>query len=236
MSGGTPRNRQASSVYRRRRIVVLLSLVVIAGLVWFLVAQPWRGVAVQDADPIPTPTEVAATDLPVPESTTPAPTPSVTPTPDITADAGASATPSASVTPSAKPCVARDVTVEALTDLDTYEAGQNPLLSIRLTNNGTVDCTLNVGTSGQAFTIVSGSDVWWRSTDCQTEPSDMVVLLAAGQSVASASPLTWDRTRSSVSSCADSNRQTAPGGGASYHVGVEIGGIASTQSKQIFLY
>ncbi len=144
--------------------------------------------------------------------------------------------PSASATPSAKPCVARDVTVEALTDLDTYEAGQNPLLSIRLTNNGTADCTLNVGTSGQAFTIVSGSDVWWRSTDCQTEPSDMVVLLAAGQSVASASPLTWDRTRSSVSSCADSNRQTAPGGGASYHLGVEIGGIASTQSKQIFLY
>ena len=64
----------------------------------------------------------------------------------------------------------------------------------------------------------------------------MVVLLAAGQSVSSAAPLTWDRTRSSVGSCADPNRQTAPGGGASYHLSVEIGGIASTQSKQIFLY
>jgi len=66
--------------------------------------------------------------------------------------------------------------------------------------------------------------------------TSLVVLLAAGQSVASAAPLTWDRTRSSVSTCADSDRQNAPGGGASYHLSVEIGGIASTQSKQILLY
>ena len=59
----------------------------------------------------------------------------------------------------------------------TYATGQNPLLSIKLTNNGTTDCTLNVGTSTQVFTITSGGDTWWRSTDCQTEPSDMVVLL-----------------------------------------------------------
>ncbi len=48
----------------------------------------------------------------------------------------ASATPDPSATPTAKPCVARDITVEALTDQDTYAAGQNPQLSIRLTNNG----------------------------------------------------------------------------------------------------
>ena len=64
----------------------------------------------------------------------------------------------------------------------------------------------------------------------------MVVLLAAGQTVASAAPLTWDRTRSSVSTCADADRQRAPGGGASYHLAVEIGGIASTQSTQLLLY
>ena len=83
---------------------------------------------------------------------------------------------------------------------------------------------------------MSGSDVWWRSTDCQSEPSDMVVLLAAGQTVTSAAPLTWDRTRSAVGTCDDADRQAAPGGGASYHVSVEIGGIGSTQSKQMLLY
>jgi hypothetical protein len=213
-----------------------VALVAVAALVWLLIAQPWRGAAAQNPSPTPTVTQAAATDLPVPDTTTP----SATPTPEVTEEAApapsdtASASPGA--TPTAKPCVARDIAVEALSDQDTYEPGQNPQLSIQLTNNGAADCTLNVGTSGQSFTIVSGSDVWWRSTDCQTEPSDMVVLLAAGQSVASAAPLTWDRTRSSVSTCADSDRQNAPGGGASYHLSVEIGGIASTQSTQILLY
>ncbi|SFR91271.1 hypothetical protein SAMN04487846_0530 [Microbacterium sp. cf046] len=238
MSGEPPRKRPSPAVYRRRRIVLLLALVLIAGMVWLLIAQPWRGAAENRADPTPTATQAAATDLPVPGTTTPTPTPTATPTatPTPTPTRTSTSTPAPDATPTAKPCVARDITVEALTDQDTYEAGQNPQLSIRLTNNGGTDCTLNVGTSGQAFTIVSGTDVWWRSTDCQTEPSDMVVLLAAGQSVSSAAPLVWDRTRSSVSTCADSNRQNAPGGGASYHLSVEIGGIASTQSAQILLY
>ena len=108
---------------------------------------------------------------------------------------------------------------------------------MRVTNNGSEDCGLNVGTTTQVFTITSGSDTWWRSTDCQTEPSDMVVLLAAGQTVTSAAPLTWDRTRSSVDTCGpDASRQAAPGGGATYRLDVEIGGISSLEPKQILLY
>ena len=236
MSGEPPRKRLPASVYRRRRSVVLLALLAVVAVVWLLIAQPWRGAAVENPRPTPTSSQAAATDLPVPAEATP----SQTPTPEETADAAPevtpTSTPSPEATPTAQPCVPRDITVEALTDQDTYAAGQNPQLSIRLTNNGTRDCTLNVGTSAQAFTIMSGSDVWWRSTDCQTEPSDMVVLLAAGQSVSSAAPLTWDRTRSSVGTCGDAARQNAPGGGASYHLSVEIGGIASTHSTQLLLY
>ena len=162
------------------------------------------------------------------------PLPTITATDETATDTAASPSPSA--TPVAEPCITRDVKVEAVTDQPTYASGQNPQLSIRLTNNGTTDCTLNVGTSAQVFTITSGSDTWWRSTDCQSEPSDMVVLLAAGQTVASAAPLTWDRTRSSVDTCADPDRPRAPGGGASYHLAVEIGGIASTDSAQLLLY
>ena len=84
--------------------------------------------------------------------------------------------------------------------------------------------------------ITSGSDTWWRSTDCQSEPSDMVVLLTAGQTVSSASPLTWDRTRSAVGTCDDETRPRAPGGGASYHLAVEIGGVAATETTQFLLY
>ena len=62
------------------------------------------------------------------------------------------------------------------------------------------------------------------------------VLLTAGQTVSSASPLTWDRTRSAVGTCDDETRPRAPGGGASYHLAVEIGGVASTETTQFLLY
>ena len=121
---------------------------------------------------------------------------------------------------------ARDIRVEALTDQTDYAQGQNPALSIKLTNTGADDCLMNVGTSAQSFTVTSGSDVWWRSTDCQTEPSDMEVVLTAGQEVTSSAPLTWDRTRSSVGTC-EGERPFAPGGGSTYHLSVAIGGIPS---------
>lgn len=125
--------------------------------------------------------------------------------------------------------------VEAVTDKVTYAAGEQPQLAIQLTNRGK-DCTLNVGTTQQKLTVMSGGDTWWRSTDCQSEPSDMVVLIEAGQTVKSGAPVVWDRTRSTPSSCDNPNRPVAAGGGASYHVSVEIGGIPSQSTQQILLY
>lgn len=233
MTSTAPRRRHSPAVYRRRRLVLLLAVLAVAVLVWLLIAQPWRGAATENdtAAPAPTASQDAATELPVPEDAAgtetdaaASPTPEAEPSPD----------PSTSTT-AAAPCAGRDLTVEALTDSDVYGSGQNPQLSIRLTNTGETDCTLNVGTTTQSFTIASGSDTWWRSTDCQATPSDMIVLLAAGQSVTSATPLVWDRTRSSVDTC-DGERTPAPGGGASYHLSVEIGGVSSTQSAQFLLY
>jgi hypothetical protein len=95
---------------------------------------------------------------------------------------------------------------------------------------------MDVGSTTQAFTVMSGSDVWWRSTDCQENPSSMIATLSAGTTVTSKDPVTWDRTRSSVETCGQENRQRAPGGGASYHVEVSIGGFTSASTKQILLY
>lgn len=99
-----------------------------------------------------------------------------------------------------------------MTDAETYAAGVLPKLSISLTNKGTKDCTIDVGSTTQSFTISSGADVWWRSTDCQENPSSMIATLTAGTTVTSKDPVTWDRTRSSVETCAQENRQRAPGG------------------------
>jgi hypothetical protein len=234
-------------VYVRRRVVLIVGIIAAIAIVWLLIAQPWRSAAQAGPDSSAGQQKTAdagVAELPVPGDTsgavtatsTPAATPTATPASD-SADStatGTGATPTA--VPTATPCRSGDILVEAVTDKSSYASGQNPLLSIRLTNNGENDCSLNVGTTTQVFTISSGTDTWWRSTDCQSEPSDMVVLIGAGQTVSSAAPLTWDRTRSSVSSCADPNRPRAPGGGATYHLDVEIGGISSTQSAEMLLY
>ncbi|MCK2034509.1 hypothetical protein KZC51_00045 [Microbacterium sp. SSW1-49] len=214
--------RPSAAVYRRRRVVLLGSLVLFLAAigvgVWLLIAQPWA----QGADqPTSTPTTS--------ESETPAATPSAgdeSPSPDPTAPA----------TPAIVACTAKDVEVAAITDADSYAAGVLPKLSISLTNKSTTDCTLDVGSSTQTFTVMSGSDVWWRSTDCQENPSSMIVTLKAGTTVTSKEPVTWDRTRSSVETCDQENRQRAPGGGASYHVEVAIGGFTGLDTKQILLY
>lgn len=239
----SPRNRRHSpGVYRRRRLVLLLVvLLVVAGLVWLFVAQPWRGAASVRETPKPTVSTAAdaATSLPVPTASAPTPDPAATDTPaptEAVAETPAAETPAPEALPAAVACTAADVTVDAVADQSTYPAGQNPKLTIRLTNHTTTGCTLNVGTTTQSFTITSGSDTWWRSTDCQSEPSDMTVLIAGGQTVSSSQPVDWDRTRSSVSTCDAGDRQSAAGGGASYHLAVSIGGIDSTSTAQFLLY
>lgn len=212
--------RHSAAVYRRRRLAVLLGAVLIVAVVaagiWLLVARPWANAASE-----------------------PKPEPTVSSTPRATStDAGEtpSAEPSAGETTGPVACEAKDIVVEAVTDADSYEPGVLPQLSISLTNTGATDCTLDVGSATQKFTVASGDDVWWRSTDCQENPSSMVATLAAGATVVSKEPVVWDRTRSSVETCAQENRPRAPGGGASYHVGVEIGGFPAAATKQILLY
>lgn len=201
-------------------VLLLLLVALIGGGVWVAITQPWSAPAAESS-PTPTPTSSS--------EATEGPAPSTTPTPS-------DPTPEAEETPGVTACTTRDVSVAALTDATTYASGVLPKLSISLKNTSERDCTINVGSSTQVLTVSSGSDVWWRSTDCQTEPSDMVVTLPAGEEVTSVQPVIWDRTRSSVHTCDQENRPRAPGGGASYHVSVSIGGVESAQTRQILLY
>ncbi|CAN3700860.1 hypothetical protein MMX123_00852 [Microbacterium sp. MM2322] len=219
MTDAPRRRRQSPAVYRRRRLAAgLFALIVIGLVVWLVAAPPWRAVPTAEETP------ATAESAPDPAVSSAAPPAAVTP----------SSTPTQSVSSGPVECTAADISVEALSDKAEYAQGENPQLSIRLTNSSANACTMNVGTSAQSFTVTSGSDVWWRSTDCQSEPSDLEVTLAAGQTVTSSAPLTWDRTRSSVSSC-ESERPYAPGSGATYHLSVSIGGIPSAGTASFVL-
>ncbi|MFK3677940.1 hypothetical protein ACI2IP_09410 [Microbacterium sp. NPDC090218] len=212
--------RRSAAVYRRRRLVVIGGLILLVAAIgvgaWLLIAQPWAS-----AEPGPKPSASSSE------------TPSTSPTPGT---ASPSPSPSAEQTPVIVACEAKDIEVTAVADAETYAAGVMPKLSISLTNKGTKDCTIDVGSTTQVFTVSSGADVWWRSTDCQENPSSMIATLTAGTTVTSKDPVTWDRTRSSVETCDQENRQRAPGGGASYHVEVSIGGFTSPSTAQILLY
>ncbi len=220
---------------------MLIALVAVVAVVWLLIARPWQAGASADTNPAQ---QVADPLLPAvsssPQATDATPGPSSSPTPGASATPGAtgasSASPNPSPSTSAAPCATADITVKAVTDKTSYSGGEDPKLSIQLTNTGSADCTLNVGTSAQVFTITSGDDTWWRSTDCQSEPSDMYVLLKAGQKVSSAQPIVWDRTRSSVATCQAKNRPRAPGGGATYHLSVSVGGIDAVDDALFQLY
>ena len=127
------------------------------------------------------------------------------------------------------------VTVEAITDQGSYDPDDDPELSLSVTNTGTTPCELNAGTSTQVFTITSGADVYWTSTDCQTEPADAEVTLEPGVAVSTKTPLVWDRTRSSPETCEISDREAVPGEGASYYLSVSVGGLASASPVQFLL-
>ena len=128
---------------------------------------------------------------------------------------GASATPSAS--PSASPegngCEQNLVTVTAATDKPAYAAGENPLLTLRVTNGNRVPCEVNMGTSQMEFLVTSGSDRIFSSTDCQADSTDLVKTIAPGQSETANFP--WQRNRT-VQGCARIDAK--PGAGGAYYV------------------
>ena len=155
---------------------------------------------------------------------------------DKTPAAPASSTPPADPDADPTACNPDAISVEAITDAGEYQAGVQPLLSMKITNNGTAACSLNAGTDAQVYTIVSGPDAIWNSTDCQTAPTANPIVLEPGEDNAqSTTPFAWDRTRSSVETC-DTERPAVTAGGGTYKLSVSLGDIESTEDKAFLLY
>jgi hypothetical protein len=158
-----------------------------------------------------------------------------TPTGGQTAGQNPSTPASASPGNSATACDPSVIALTAVTDAANYAAGVKPQLSMTITNNGASSCTIDVGTDAQVYTITSGSDTIWSSTDCQTDKTALKQVLESGASKAlSTTPFAWDRTRSSTTTCTGT-RPAVTAGGASYHLNVKLGTIASKSSKQFIL-
>ena len=200
---------QASTVYRRRRLVVGLGVLAVLLIIILIIVRPGGG-----SDPAST--------------AAPAPT-------DSAVDPATSTDPAAPGAAASTACDPATVQVEAITDQGSYDPDDEPELSLSVTNTGTTPCDLNAGTSTQVFTITSGADVYWTSTDCQSDPADAMVTLEPGIAVSTKTPLTWDRTRSSPETCEITDREPVPAEGASYYLSVSVGGVESASPTQFLL-
>jgi hypothetical protein len=125
------------------------------------------------------------------------------------------------------------IRVEPVTDSNSYAAGVNPMISMTITNTGSVACTFDVGTAAQAYFIVSGSDPIWNSRDCQQNAESFEMLLKPNTPVPT-TPFPWDRTRSDPSTCT-SARPAVIAGGATYRLSVTLGEVESESDTPFIL-
>lgn len=125
------------------------------------------------------------------------------------------------------------IQIEPITDSASYAAGVQPLISMSITNTGSVACTLDVGTSEQVYYIVSGSDPIWNSRDCQQGGEAFEQLLEPNTPLTT-QPFGWDRTRSAPDTCA-SSRPEVIAGGATYRLSVALGAIESAEDTPFIL-
>jgi hypothetical protein len=126
----------------------------------------------------------------------------------------ASAAPTPTPTPSATPtCNQNLVTVSASTDKAAYGPGENPMLTLKVTNGGTMPCEVNIGTSQMEFLVTSGADRIFSSKDCQAKSEDLMKIIAPGASETANFP--WSRNRS-IDGCLAV--EATPGGGGAYYI------------------
>ncbi|MDP9987068.1 hypothetical protein J2S98_002227 [Arthrobacter oryzae] len=201
-SGSSSVRKPSAAVYRRRRLFAGGALLLVIALVvsGFALAGAFKGGSRQASSTQPSSTDPASAN------------PADSATPSASASATAPATPSPTVSATAT-CNQNLVTVTASTDKPAYGPGENPMLTLKVTNGGKVPCEVNIGTSQMEFLVTSGSDRIFSSKDCQASSEDLVKVIAPGASETANFP--WSRNRSAEGCKAVA---AAPGGGGAYYI------------------
>ena len=116
-----------------------------------------------------------------------------------------------------------------------YGSSAKPALSFTIKYTGFTECFYNVGTNSQVFTITSGAETYWKSTDCQTGAAETLAIFKPGQSETSA-PFAWNRTISPSrdGGTCDAKSPAVPKP-ASYNLRVSVGSANSASTAQMIL-
>jgi hypothetical protein len=195
--GSSTVRKPSPAVYRRRRLFLGAALLLVIALVvgGFSLAGAFSGKSEQASSTDPAAGATASADpssQASPSSSAPAPTPTPSPTPT---------------------CNQNLVTVSASTDKAAYGPEENPMLTLKVTNGGTMPCEVNIGTSQMEFLVTSGADRIFSSKDCQAKSEDLVKTIAPGASETANFP--WSRNRT-LEGC--QAVEAKPGGGGAYYI------------------
>ncbi|CAA9280338.1 MAG: hypothetical protein AVDCRST_MAG54-3555, partial [uncultured Actinomycetospora sp.] len=124
--------------------------------------------------------------------------------------------------PAPGPCADGDLRVTARTDAARYPAGQKPLLSLVVTNTGTVPCVRDLDAARQAVAVVrQPGDGLWGSNDCSPGDTDDVRTLRPGEEAVFS--VRWSG-RTSTPGCAGERTVVPPG---TYQLLARLDGIVS---------
>ena len=110
-------------------------------------------------------------------------------------------------------------------------AGEPAYLWYEITNTGLVDCIFDVGTYATFFTITSGEQVFFSSRDCDREGDSKAARILKPNIVEKSEPGQWLKVYSSSEFQCSENNRPAPKGGAQYEIRVEVSGVISDQKR-----
>jgi hypothetical protein len=216
-----PVGHQSSSVYWRRRLFLIASVIALIGLIAVSAhvalstdpAKPAAGTSGQTTPHTTTSTPPATHGTSQHATTTGSPTGSGTPTGSGSSSVVAVA------------CTASQLVVQAKTSQPEYSVGTEPVLMLQVTDKSTVPCTQNLADSQIVMRVYNGVSRVWGSHDCTVQPGTDVRTLAVGQPVQIS--IVWSGL-SSQAKCAGTRQRVGAG---TYTLYVSLSGHDGTAAQ-----
>ncbi|MCT1606766.1 hypothetical protein M3B43_05385 [Nesterenkonia massiliensis] len=199
------RRRPSPAVYRRRQLVAaLVAVFLLALIIWGVTGLV--GLLAQEEDPSE---HQQGTSQTQDNDAAAAPSPQGEPEPETEAEE----------VPEGQ-CAPADIEVVASTDKEAYSTDEAPLLVMQITHTGNEACTLDVGTTQQAFRVSREGREIFTTTQCELRGSSLEMEFAPGQ--IERAQMVWPRSDSAVD-CAKPAELT----GGEYQLRVSVSGISS---------
>jgi len=179
-----PVGSQPPSVYWRRRLLVAASAIVLLVLVVLTARAVFSGGSENPSGQGGT-TGDRTTGQTSPGSTHNSPS---TPHTSTTQSTGRTGTSSTSTAPPAK-CQPSQLQVQAVVGKSQYKVGDQPVLTLQVTNSGKVPCVQDVADPQIVLRVYNGASRVWGSHDCQVTPGVTERILPVGKPIGFS--LTW---------------------------------------------